>query len=70
MEPDASLNVPFTQDWHNDAPGVLDVPTGHFSHDSLGGTLPIVPARHAVKPLGLFASILDPFGTTTDEDPP
>ena len=50
MEPDASLNVPFTQDWHNVAPGVLDVPTGHFSQDSSGGSLPIVPARHAVKP--------------------
>ena len=70
MELDAFLNVPLTQDWHNVAPGVLEVPTGHVSHDSLGGTLPIVPAAHASKPLGLVASILDPFGTTTDEERP
>ena len=67
---DASLNFPLTQDWHNVAPGVLDFPTGHLSHDSLGGTLPLVPAAHASKPLGLDASILDPSGTTTDEEPP
>ena len=70
MEPDASLNFPLTQDWHNVAPGVLDVPTGHFSHDLLGGSLPLVPAAHALKPLGFDASILDPSGTTTDEEPP
>ena len=70
MEPDALLNFPLTQDWHNVAPGVLEVPTGHVSHDSLGGTLPLVPATHALKPLGLVASILDPSGTTTDEEPP
>ena len=70
MEPDALLNFPLTQDWHNVAPGVLEVPTGHVSHDSLGGTLPIVPARHAVKPDRADASILDPSVTTTDEEPP
>ena len=70
MEPEALLNFPLTQDWHNVAPGVLEVPTGHVSHDSLGGTLPIVPARHAVKPDRADASILDPSGTSTDEEPP
>jgi hypothetical protein len=36
----------------------------------LGGLLPLVPAGHAMKPLGVDASILDPSGTTTEEDPP
>jgi hypothetical protein len=36
----------------------------------LGGTLPLVPAAHALKPDGADASILDPSGTTTDEEPP
>ena len=31
----------------------------------MGGTLPLVPAAHASKPLRLVALILDPFGTTT-----
>ena len=52
------------------APGVLDVPVGQFSHDSSGVGLPFVPAGHAVNPDGAVASILDPSGTTTEEDPP
>ena len=70
MEPDALLNLPLLQGWHSVAPLVLDLPAMHFSHDSLGGTLPLVPAAHASKPLGLVALILDPSGTTTDEEPP
>ena len=52
------------------APGVLDVPVVHFSHDVFAGLLPIVPAGQAVKPEGSVASILEPCGTTTEEDPP
>ena len=52
------------------APGVLDVPIGHFSHNSSGVGLPFVPAGQAVNPEGAVASILDPSGTTTEEDPP
>ena len=52
------------------APGVLDVPAVHFSHDSSGVGLPFVPAGQAVNPEGAVASILDPSGTTTEEDPP
>ena len=52
------------------APGVLDVPVGQSSHDSSGIGLPFVPAGHAVNPDGAVASILDPSGTTTEEDPP
>ena len=52
------------------APGVLDVPVGQSSHDSSGVGLPFVPAGHAVNPDGAVASILDPCGTTTEEDPP
>ena len=52
------------------APGVLDVPAVHFSHDSSGVGLPFVPAGQAVNPDGAVASILDPSGTTTEEDPP
>jgi hypothetical protein len=70
VEPDASLNFPLLQGWHSVAPLVLDLPTVQFSHDSLGGSLPLVPAAHALKPLGLDASILDPSGTTTEEEPP
>jgi hypothetical protein len=70
VEPDASLNLPLLQGWHSVAPLVLDLPAVHFSHDSLGGSLPLVPAAHALKPLGFDASILDPSGTTTDEEPP
>ena len=32
--------------------------------------LPFVPAGHAVNPEGSDALIFDPFGTTTDADPP
>ena len=49
---------------------MLDVPVAHFSHDKLAGLLPIVPAGQAVNPDGSVASILDPCGTTTEEDPP
>ena len=52
------------------APGVLDVPGGQSSHDSSGVGLPFVPTGHAVNPDGALASILDPSGTTTEEDPP
>ena len=52
------------------APGVLDVPVGQSSHDSSGVGLPFVPAGHAVNPDAASASILDPCGTTTEEDPP
>ena len=52
------------------APGVLDVPVGQSSHDSSGIGLPFVPAGHAVNPDGAVASILDPSGTMTEEDPP
>ena len=52
------------------APGVLDVPAVQFSHHVFAGLFPIVPAGHAVKPDGFEASILDPCGTTTEEDPP
>ena len=52
------------------APGELDVPVGQCSHDSFGGTLPIDPAGHAVNPDSSNASILDPFGTTNEDNPP
>ena len=52
------------------APGVLDVPVGQSSHDSSGVGLPFVPTGHAVNPDGAVASILDPCGTTTEDDPP
>ena len=52
------------------APGVLDVPAVQFSHNSSGVGLPFVPAGHAVNPDKAVASILDPSGTTTEEDPP
>ena len=52
------------------APGVLDVPDGQCSHNLFGGTLPFVPTGHAVNPDGANASILDPCGTITEEDPP
>ena len=52
------------------APGVLDVPLRQSSHDSFGGVFPIVPAGHAVKPDRSVTLILDPCGTTTEEDPP
>ena len=52
------------------APGVLDLPVGQFSHTVFAGLFPIVPAGHAVKPDGSVASILDPSGTTTEDEPP
>ena len=52
------------------APGVLDVPVGQCSHALFAGLFPIVPAGHAVNPDGAVASILDPSGTITEEDPP
>ena len=52
------------------APGVLDVPAVQFSHKSSGVGLPFVPAGHAVNPDAALALILDPCGTTTEEDPP
>jgi hypothetical protein len=64
------LNLPLSQAWHVVAPGVLDVPVGQSSHDSSGIGLPFVPTGHVVNPDGAVASILDPSGTTTEEDPP
>ena len=52
------------------APGVLDVPVGQSLHDSSGIGLPFVPTGHAVNPDGAVASIFDPCGTTTEDDPP
>ena len=52
------------------APGVLDVPAAQSLHDVFAGLLPIVPAGHAVNPDRALASILDPCGTMTEEDPP
>jgi hypothetical protein len=63
------LNFPLSQAWHVVAPGVLDVPVGQSSHALLGGSLPTVPAGHALKPEGAEASILDPSGTMTAVDP-
>ena len=70
MPPFLSLNFPLSQARHVVAPGVLDVPDGHSGQNSLGGVLPIVPAAHASNPDGAEALILDPSGTTTEEDPP
>ena len=52
------------------APGVLDVPAGQLLHDVFGGTLPFVPGWHAVNPDVAVGSILDPGGTTTEDDRP
>ena len=52
------------------APGVLDVPAVQCSHEVFAGLFPIVPAGHAVNPDSAVASILDPGGTTTEDDPP
>ena len=52
------------------APDVLDVPLGQSLHESSGVGLPFVPAGQAVNPEGAVASILDPSGMTTEEDPP
>ena len=49
---------------------MLDVPLGQSLHESSGVGLPFVPAGQAVNPEGAVASILDPSGTTTEEDPP
>jgi hypothetical protein len=59
-----------SQAWHDTAPEVLDVPVEQFLHTLFGGSFPIFPVGHAVKPDGSDASILDPCGTTTEEDPP
>ena len=70
MVPFLPLNFPLPHGWHLVAPLVLDVPAVQFLHNSLGGSLPFDPAGHAVKPDGALGSILDPIGTTTEEDPP
>jgi len=59
-----------SQAWHVVAPGVLDVPAAQSSHDVFAGLLPIVPAGQAINPEDAVASILDPSGTTMEEDPP
>jgi len=64
------LYFPFEHEVQIVAPLVLDVPAGQFSHDSLGGSFPIVPIGHALNPDGSNASIFDPLGTRTDVDPP
>jgi hypothetical protein len=46
------------------------LPALHFSHELLGGVLPIVPARHAVNPEEIESSIFEPSGTSTDEELP
>ena len=68
--PFLSLNFPLSQGWHSVAAFVLDVPAVHFSHRALGGVFPMVPAGHAINPDVALALILDPSGTTTEEDPP
>ena len=70
MVPFWSLNFPLPHGWHSVAPLVLDLPAVQFSHNSSGVGLPFVPAGQAVKPDCAVASILDPSGTTTEEDPP
>jgi len=52
------------------APGVLDVPAVQFSHDVFAGVFPIVPDGHAANPEVSKTSILDPFGTIKETDPP
>ena len=49
---------------------MLDVPVGQSVHDSSGIGLPFVPAGHVVNPDGAVTLILDPSGTTTEDDPP
>ena len=68
--PGWSLNFPLPQAEHVVAPGVLDLPTGQLVQDALGGTLPMVPAGQAVNPDRANGLILDPAGTTTEDDPP
>ena len=70
MPPFVTVNFPLPHGWHSVAPLVLDLPAVQFTHASLGGSLPIVPAPHASKPERAEALILDPSGTTTEEDPP
>jgi len=70
MVPFLSLNFPLPHGWHSVAPLVLDLPAVQFSHNSSGVGLPFVPAEQAVKPERAVASILDPCGTATEEDPP
>jgi len=45
------LNLPLPHALHVVAPFVLDSPGEQFVQDALGGSLPIVPAGHAVNPL-------------------
>jgi len=68
--PFLALNFPLPHGWHSVAPLVLDLPAVQFSHDSSGVGLPFVPAGQAANPDEAVASILDPCGTTTEEDPP
>ena len=68
--PGVLLIFPLSQAWQSVAPFVLDVPARQLSHCLFGGSLPLVPAGHATKPEGAVASIFDPCGTTTEEDPP
>jgi hypothetical protein len=70
MVPFSALNFPLPHGWHSVAPLVLDLPAVQFLHNSSGVGLPFVPAGHAVNPDGAVTSILDPCGTTTEEDPP
>jgi hypothetical protein len=70
MVPFLALNFPLPHGWHSVAPLVLDLPAVQFSHSSSGVGLPFVPAGQAVKPERAVASILDPCGTATEEDPP
>ena len=64
------LDLPLSQAEHNVAPGVLDLPMVQLVQNALGGSLPIVPAGHVVKPDGADALILDPFGTIKEAEPP
>ena len=68
--PGVLLYFPLSHTLHFVAPFVLDFPFGQLVHVSSGISFPIVPAKHALKPESSDASILDPFGTTTDADPP
>ena len=70
MVPFLALDFPLLHGWQVVAPAVLDVPAVQFSHELSGGRLPFVPAGHALNPEGAVASILDPIGTMTEEDPP
>jgi hypothetical protein len=58
-----------SQELHVVAPRVLEYPAGQSLHLVSAGLLPIVPALHAMKLLA-SASINEPSGTTTEEEPP